>query len=475
MSRRVNDSYEVVMERLRSKVYRELDNHDSSQGDITDFYVIHTFDDAVIAKDEVSGKLYEVPYMRSDTQVYLGQPREVENMYVQKRLEAVGLDISNKGLDICELTGPIVMKNARKRLAYAAVLVPGEEDSDGETVTKEKIEEAAHEWMQSYRNVDLQHTLNNVAVPVESYVLPMDMEVNQAGVKTLLPAGTWVLASKVLDDATWSRVENGELTGYSVMGIRRTTLEAVSKNKDVALKKTLLRDLGPDWIACAVSIVDEPAVPKAKFFALKAKDKSKNWYQKVKEILMPAAKDNSEQVVETVAQLEEAHKAGRRFSEETYSRLKQAYETLAELVTEAEQERGGGDVGFSEGLQKSNKEKEDGDMSIKPEELKNLIDEAVKSAVEPIQQELEALKAKADEAETTEETEGQEEAENTEYEAFKSQVMEKLEALETKVGKKSATPKSLKGQDGEEVGGATKSQHEDRDLFGRKRNVKEGK
>ena len=421
MSRRVNDSYGVIMEKLRRKVYRELDNHDSSQGDITDFYVIHTFDDAVIVRDEISGKMYEVPYMRGDTEVYLGQPREVENVYVLKRLEEAGIDIANKGLNVCELTGPIVMKNANKRIAYAAVLVPGEPDSDGETVTKEKIEQAAHEWMQSYRNVDLQHTLNNVAVPVESYVLPMDMEVDMQGVKTILPAGTWVLASKVLDEATWDMVEKGELTGYSVMGIRRTTLETASKSSDteVALKKTLLRDLGEDWIAAAVSIVDEPAVPKAKFFALKSKEqeeppaeKSKTWFQKVKELLVP----EHEQVDTSIKEID----------------------------------------------------KEGDDMGIKPEELKSLIDEAVKSAVEPIQAELEAMKAKAEEVveETVEETDDQEEA-------FKSKVLEKLEELESKVGKKSAAPKSLKGQDGDEGDEAKKSQLEDRDLFGRKRAYKE--
>ncbi len=421
MSRRVDDSYEVVMERLRTKVYRELDNHDSSQGDITDFYVIHTFDDAVIVRDEVSGKMYEVPYMRGDTEVYLGQPREVENVYVLKRLEEAGIDVASKGLDVCELTGPIVMKNANKRIAYAAVLVPGEPDSDGETVTKEKIEQAAHEWMQSYRNVDLQHTLNNVAVPVESYVLPMDMEVDMQGVKTILPAGTWVLASKVLDEATWDMVEKGELTGYSVMGIRRTTLETASKNAEVALKKTLLRDLGEDWIAAAVSIVDEPAVPKAKFFALKSKEvpaeKSKSWCQKVREVLFP---DNS---------------------------------AIKEDVQE----------GVSD-----NDEKED-DLTMKPEDLKNLIDEAVKSAVEPLQAEIEALKSKVDEVETEE----VDETTNQEEEAFKSKVLEKLDELEARIGKKSAAPKSLKGQDGDGDNETKESQLEDRDMFGRKRAYKE--
>ena len=422
MSRRVNDSYEVVMERLRRKVYRELDNHDSSQGDITDFYVIHTFDDAVIVRDEVSGKLYEVPYMRGDTEVYLGQPQEVENVYVLKRLEEAGIDIANKGLNVCELTGPIVMKNASKRIAYAAVLVPGEPDSDGETVTKEKIEQAAHEWMQSYRNVDLQHTLNNVAVPVESYVLPMDMVVEMQGVKTVLPEGTWVLASKVLDETTWNMIENGDLTGYSVMGIRRTTLETASKSTEVALKRMLLRDLGEDWIAAAVSIVDEPAVPKAKFFALKSKEapaeKSKSWYQKVREVLFP----NNSAVKEDVP---------------------------------------------------DNDEKED-DLTMKPEDLKNLIDEAAKSAVEPLQAEIEALKSK--EEETVDDNDTKDEAEKAkaeEEEAFKYKVLEKLDELEARIGKKSAAPKSLKGQDGDGDNETKKSQLEDRDLFGRKRVSKE--
>lgn len=417
MSRRVEDSYEVVMEKLRTKVYRELDNYDSDKGDTTDFYVIHTFDDAVVARDDVSGKIYEVPYIRGETEVYLGQPREVESVYVQKRLEEVGVDISNKGLDACELTGPIVMKNASRRIAYAAVLVPGEADSDGETVTKEKIEQAAHEWMQSYRNVDLQHTLNNVAVPVESYVLPMDMEVDMQGVKTVLPEGTWVLASRVLDESTWDMVEKGELTGYSVMGIRRTTLETASKSAEVALKKTLLRDLGEDWIAAAVSIVDEPAVPKAKFFALKSKEqeepvaeKGKTWFQKVKEVLVP----EPEQAIK--------------------------------------------------------ENKEDDEMGIKPDELKSLIDEAVKSAVEPIQAELEAIKAKSEEAEV----EVEEVEEEDDDEAFKSQVLDKLEELEGRVGKKNAAPKSLKGQDGEDSSVPNRG-HEGRDLFGRKRLNREAK
>src|SRR5262245_18385233 len=37
-------------------------------------------------------------------------------------------------------------------------------------------------------------------------------------------------------------------------------------------KRTLLGDLGPDWLAPFVSLVDGPAVPKALFYVVKRKD-----------------------------------------------------------------------------------------------------------------------------------------------------------------------------------------------------------
>lgn len=166
-----------------------------------------------------------------------------------------------------ELTGPIIAKAATKQIAYAAVLVPGEPDSDGDAVTKEKIEQVAHNWLANYGNVDLQHSLNNVAKPVESYLTTEPQTVTVKDEDVELPEGSWVLASKIDDQETWNDVASGNLTGYSIMGVPG----AAMKSKDVALKRTLLSDLGGDWVAPFVSVVDEPAVPKAKFFALKSK------------------------------------------------------------------------------------------------------------------------------------------------------------------------------------------------------------
>lgn len=127
-----------------------------------------------------------------------------------------------------ELTGPIVYKSGdEKQIAFAAVLVPGEADSDGEILDAAKIEEVAHGWMGAYRNVDIQHSLVNVAVPVESFILPADMTVTMAGKETVLPKGTWILGAKVTNPEVWQKIKSGELSGYSVMGVSQQTLKAI--------------------------------------------------------------------------------------------------------------------------------------------------------------------------------------------------------------------------------------------------------
>jgi len=334
--RKVDQSIESKIGIIRKK-FRETFNLDYEN----DLHVMWTFEDAVIVGDySDSGLLYEFPYKKQGDEIIFGEPLEVEQIMVLKRLvedEVSSKDIADvialmaKKVSEPELTGPIVFKNSPEKIAYAAVLVPGELDHDGESVTAEKVEQSAHEWMEGYANVDLMHTLNNVAVPVESYILPMDMDVEAYGKKMSLPKGTWILASKVKDDDVWEKVEKGEYTGYSVMGIRRAALkDLVGKAKDGALKdfeaslkKTLLRDLGPDWVAAFVSIVDEPAVPKAKFFALKRGDdgtKSEN------------PELDQEKKGGFISKLFGAGKSGRRFSDATYTQLKKTTEALGELL-----------------------------------------------------------------------------------------------------------------------------------------------
>ena len=52
------------------------------------------------------------------------------------------------------------------------------------------------------------------AVPVESFIAPMDMAVDGDTIKK----GSWVVGVKIKDDAIWKAVQNGELNAFSIGG-----------------------------------------------------------------------------------------------------------------------------------------------------------------------------------------------------------------------------------------------------------------
>lgn len=190
-----------------------------------------------------------------------------------------------------ELAGPIVVKSAAKQVAYAPVLVPGEKDADGEVYTEDKIQEVAWDFIANHRYMDEQHRLSGqVAVPVESYILQNDMQVEMAGKTETVPKGSWMMGARFPDAEVWRRVETDELEGFSITAVRRADYEAaVEKAKaeagSVATKssealatdemqvptfRVKVSDLGDDWICPAVSVVRGPAVKKAKWIAKKS-------------------------------------------------------------------------------------------------------------------------------------------------------------------------------------------------------------
>ncbi|AIF45650.1 XkdF-like putative serine protease domain-containing protein [Virgibacillus sp. SK37] len=179
-----------------------------------------------------------------------------------------------------ELSSPIIGLNKDLQIMTGAVLIPDEPDTDGDVVTKSQIEALMYEYMEKYQNSDLQHSLNNVAKVVESYLLPFPMTVKVYGKEVELPIGTWIMSVKVSDPDIWQAVLDGKLTGFSIMGVRRSTLEDFSfksatneQLNDLVNKseRTTLAELG-DFVITHVSIVDKPAVPKAEFFAFKSKE-----------------------------------------------------------------------------------------------------------------------------------------------------------------------------------------------------------
>ncbi|MHB1950174.1 MAG: XkdF-like putative serine protease domain-containing protein [Acidiferrobacteraceae bacterium] len=108
-----------------------------------------------------------------------------------------------------------VWKDEDRRLVYGVVLTPDLMDSQGDVVSAEDIEKAAHAYLVNSRKHDVQHSENPAAVEtVESYVAPDDMTVAGQPVAK----GSWVIGVHVPDPEIWQRVYKGQLTGFSIGG-----------------------------------------------------------------------------------------------------------------------------------------------------------------------------------------------------------------------------------------------------------------
>jgi len=491
-----SNSLENRLSKIYDAVFSKLSSSYNENDEPSEYGIISTFDESVIVKNFSSDDIFEIEYSVEDDDIVLGEVKYIDEAYVIKSIildnpkispeDARDLISGEKLLNANKfmignqiiLSGPIVQKNKKKRIAYAAVLVPGEKDYDGEEVTKERIEDACHEWMDAYQNLDLEHSLNNVGRPIENYLTYSERVVKSLdGEELVLPEGTWIIGSK-LDEETFEAVEKGELVGYSIMGIRRAALKGKDMSKALksfkddelkgALKKVLLKDLGPDWVPVSVAVTGSPAVPKSKWFALKSKEaveENKSLGEKIKGFLTPS------------------EKAGRRFSKDTVSKLKKALEALDILIKEAQKE--------DEKYKKNTIRVKGGkNMEITKDELKEMIDEAVKSSLEEIgketseksEEEVEEKEEKAT-AEKSEDEEVKEEKAEKSQEAKeeKPEKNEEVEALKSKLEETSSTvdklvkalkmdfSKSIKGQDEEDV--ETEKAVKDfgsRDSFGRK-------
>ena len=116
-------------------------------------------------------------------------------------------------------------RNDDKQLAYGVVLVPGQVDAQGDTISADEIEKAAHEYMvKSIQEtpIDLQHVLDlprDRAVPVESYIAPVDMEV---GGHQIIK-GSWVMVTHVPDNEIWDQIKKGAIMSYSIRGWGKRT------------------------------------------------------------------------------------------------------------------------------------------------------------------------------------------------------------------------------------------------------------
>lgn len=107
--------------------------------------------------------------------------------------------------------------NEEERTATGVVLVPDVPDGQGDTIVKEAVRKAAHNFLskKAVNKSGVYHNGEECSIEiVESYIAPIDM---QLGKKTV-SQGSWVLTVKIHDDDIWDDVKNGKLTGFSIYG-----------------------------------------------------------------------------------------------------------------------------------------------------------------------------------------------------------------------------------------------------------------
>lgn len=113
---------------------------------------------------------------------------------------------------------PIFKSDDEQQVVYGIVMEPYTYDTDQNWTTPDEIEKAAYHFMEWWRNHDVEHSREDVnAVPVESYVAPVDMEINGNVVK----AGSWVMGVHIRDEEVWKQVKGGDLRGFSIDAIAR--------------------------------------------------------------------------------------------------------------------------------------------------------------------------------------------------------------------------------------------------------------
>lgn len=113
----------------------------------------------------------------------------------------------------------IAKVDEEKRLVYGVVLEPDVEDKDGDVVSKEDLELAAHRYLYQRRGIGLQHLAAAPATvrPVESYIAPCDFSYPE-NPDHVIRKGSWVLVGHIPDETIWKAVQDDVFTGWSIEG-----------------------------------------------------------------------------------------------------------------------------------------------------------------------------------------------------------------------------------------------------------------
>lgn len=110
----------------------------------------------------------------------------------------------------------LIKAEGEKQIAYGVVYEPDRVDTDGDSASAEAIEEAAHQYLADFSDINLMHErpLGNRVKVVESYIAPVDFNIGDQYIKK----GSWIMAVKVDDDDLWKAIKEKKLNAFSIEG-----------------------------------------------------------------------------------------------------------------------------------------------------------------------------------------------------------------------------------------------------------------
>jgi hypothetical protein len=109
----------------------------------------------------------------------------------------------------------ILEKSVDAGFVLVPALVPEERDLQGDIISAEVIEQAAHDYMQESQTVGLMHkAVAQGVVLVESYLARCDMEI--AGVPVV--KGTWLTGYRIYNQELRAAILSGVFNGVSIGG-----------------------------------------------------------------------------------------------------------------------------------------------------------------------------------------------------------------------------------------------------------------
>jgi len=109
-----------------------------------------------------------------------------------------------------------------KQIVYGVVFEPDFNDADDEFVTKDDIEDAAHDYLvnmrrlgdQSHQKLSHKTEIDDRTDIVESYIAPADFKVGEE----LIKEGSWIVGMKIHDKDLWKETK-ASITGFSAGGM----------------------------------------------------------------------------------------------------------------------------------------------------------------------------------------------------------------------------------------------------------------